>query len=97
MPTHDDKLDDLSLRLARMEESYRHLADMLERHATEEDEWRDTLSEALNGNGHPGIKTRLDRIERVAEGVSKHFWAVWSAVLAVGAPAVFDLFRKHPN
>jgi hypothetical protein len=93
----EDKLDDLALRLARIEENHKHLTRMLEGISEEGDKWRDTLSEALNGNGHPGIKTRLDRLEQFSDGLTKHFWAIWGSLLAVGVPALIDLFRKHSS
>ena len=37
-----------------------------------------TLMRAIHGNGEPGIKTRLDRVERSIATVSKVIWLVVS-------------------
>lgn len=95
MSVDENRFDDVTARLIRIEEQHKHLVTMLTGHIEHEEDWQEQMSEALNGNGKPGIKTRLDRLEQFHSGLIKHFWAIWVAVLGALAPAILDLFRTH--
>jgi hypothetical protein len=42
----------------------------------------ESIDYALHGNGEPGIKTRLDRLERAAEGRTWFRRTIWVALIA---------------
>ena len=50
----------------------------------------DEITYALNGNGTPGLKTRIDRLERLASG------GAWVFGL-VGGPVLIALFMLAVN
>lgn len=43
------------------------------------------LDEAIRGNGHPGIKTRLDILERGAKVQSRLAWLIIGAGITIAA------------
>lgn len=90
------RLDDISARLIRIEEQHKHLVTMLTGHIEQEEGWQEQMGEALNGNGKPGIKTRLDRLEQFHSGLVKHFMLIWGAVLTVVVPLVIEAIKGHP-
>ena len=50
----------------------------------------DEVLYALNGNGTPGLKTRIDRLERLASGMAWVFGMV-------GGPAIIAVFALLVN
>jgi hypothetical protein len=58
----------------------------------------DRLDEAIRGNGKPGLRQRLERLEE-AEGSRRRLtWIVIGAFVSAGASAVMQLFQvlaKH--
>ena len=48
----------------------------------------DRLDEAVRGNGKPGIRLRLDRLEQDAERQGKLIWLVLGAVVTASASGV---------
>lgn len=53
----------------------------------------DEIKEELRGNGTPGIKTRVDRIEQTEAKRGKQSLAVWGLIVAVLAQIVGGLLR----
>jgi len=57
----------------------------------------DRLDEAIRGtpgNGsHPGIQTRLDRLEQDAKRISRLVWLCLGALVAVGASNLSDVLH----
>jgi hypothetical protein len=58
----------------------------------------DRLDEAIRGNGRPGLRQRLERLEEAAASRSRLTWIVIGAFVSAGASAVMQLlqfFGKH--
>ena len=49
------------------------------------------LDSAVNGNGKPGLTTRVDRVERLASALTK---VVWLLAAAAGTAAIKILFDR---
>lgn len=47
---------------------------------------------ALNGNGVPGMKTRLDRLEQFQRTSAKVLWACVAAVVTLAVKAIATVF-----
>jgi len=50
----------------------------------------DRIEESLNGNGEPGFKTRVDRLEQSKKTGDRHFFLVYSLGIAAVVKGVFD-------
>jgi hypothetical protein len=64
----------------------RNLTNLIQTHIIKDEKFQSTIEELLNGNGKPGLKTRVDRIEQI-ELSRKWSWKVaWTAIVgtAVG-------------
>jgi hypothetical protein len=48
----------------------------------------DRLDEAIRGNGHPGIKVRLDRVEQDSKRQGKLVWLVVGAGITAAASGI---------
>lgn len=58
----------------------------------------DRMDESIRGNGQPGIKQRLERLEEAAASRSRLTWIVAGAFVSAGASAVMQLIQflgKH--
>ena len=58
----------------------------------------DRLDEAIRGNGQPGLKHRLERLEEAAASRQRLTWIVVGAFVSAGASTVMQLiqlFGKH--
>jgi len=58
----------------------------------------DRLDEAIRGNGKPGLRQRLERLEEAAASRSRLTWIVIGAFVSAGASAamqLFQIFGKH--
>lgn len=53
----------------------------LKENSRSQNEFHKKFDETMNGNGHPGIKTRVDRLEQNEERRAWHMRAVWVGVL----------------
>jgi hypothetical protein len=53
----------------------------------------DRLDEAIRGNGKPGLRQRLERLEEVAASRSRLTWIVIGAFVSAGASAVLQLIQ----
>lgn len=47
---------------------------------------------SLNGNGQPGLKTRIDRLENLTRTFLKALWVLFTAIAALATKAVVGLF-----
>lgn len=48
-----------------------------------------------NNNGHPGCKILLNQFREFRAGLASHFWALWTAILAVGGAVVVFYITRH--
>ncbi len=58
----------------------------------------DRLDEAIRGNGKPGLRQRLERLEETEGSRRRLTWIVIGAFVAAGASAVMEAFQvlaKH--
>jgi hypothetical protein len=53
----------------------------------------DRMDEAIRGNGHPGIKQRLERLEEAEDSRRRLSWIVIGAFVAAGASALMQLVQ----
>jgi hypothetical protein len=81
---------ELTARLARLEVQHEQIITLLSDASTRQRVWQESVSEALNGNGHPGIKTRLDRLEQAQVSRSKLLWAAISFAVTALCAALWD-------
>jgi len=51
------------------------------------------LDAAVNGNGRPGLATRVEAVERVTGGLTRSVWLLAAAAVAAGVKLVVD--RLH--
>lgn len=49
----------------------------------------------LNGNGSPGVKTRLDRLEQSYKKWARLVWVMLSAAATVIGHAIYQAWRGH--
>ena len=54
----------------------------------------DKMFDYLVGNGHPGLKTRIDRIEQHHANKEKHWIAIYTALVGLAIKSVWDWFNK---
>lgn len=47
---------------------------------------------SLNGNGTPGLKTRLDRLENLTRTMTKALWLLFASIVGLAAKALTALF-----
>lgn len=59
------------------------LVDLVKAHLADDKAAFDHLEEMLNGNGQPGLKTRLDRLEQTEEGRRWNLRTIWAALVAI--------------
>jgi len=83
-------MQDVKLQVARIvshleseRESRKEIRAMIEKH-----------THIIFGNGEPGFKTRLDRIEQSESNRTWHIRAVWAAILTMLARIGHDIFRQ---
>ncbi len=58
----------------------------------------DRLDEAIRGNGKPGLRQRLERLEEAEASRKRLTWIVLGAFVSAGASAVMQLLQflgKH--
>lgn len=58
----------------------------------------DRLDEAIRGNGTPGIKARLDRLEQIEAGRKRLTWTVVGACVSAAVASVMQILQmilKH--
>lgn len=53
----------------------------------------DHIDQWVNGNGVPGVKVRLDRIERSQTRTKGVLAAAWAAVVVLGAAAIGAIWK----
>jgi hypothetical protein len=41
------------------------------------------IDETINGNGNPGMKVRLDRLEQIEDGRRWNLRTIWGALVAI--------------
>ena len=53
----------------------------------------DRMDEAIRGNGHPGIKQRLERLEEAEDSRRRLTWITVGAFVSAGATTVMELIQ----
>ena len=53
----------------------------------------DRLDEAIRGNGEPGLKVRIDRLERAEAIRSRLLWLIAASTVTGAVSMVFQLLR----
>lgn len=76
-----------------LKERIEFLIGMITRHIEDDKKAFDKIDEAFDGNGHAGLKTRLDRLEQSAFHQRWAIRAFWVAVLGVSASYIGGLLR----
>ena len=54
----------------------------------------DKIDHTLHGNGSPGMKTRLDRLEQQNARSEKHFWTLWPALIGTAIVAAWEWVKN---
>src|ERR1700722_7675575 len=102
--THAARIDTLSAEADRLRKS-RHLADNqlqqmlvknpeIQLNLATQDSTLAKLYRTINGNGKPGLSTRVDRVERTAANLLRFGWIVIAAVATAAADVTLRL-RHH--
>ena len=58
-----------------------------------QDQTLNKLDAAVNGNGKPGLMTRVDRTERIISGLIKAVWLLTAAALTAAVRVVVERFN----
>lgn len=95
---NDDRLDDIQVVIADIKvRLFAHL-EIEEKQNAEIHELLKKHDQTLYGNGHPGLKTQVDRIEQREFDRSKHIAAMWTVIagilIAIGVQAFKVLIHK---
>jgi hypothetical protein len=55
-----------------------------------QDKTLNKLDASVNGNGRPGLLTRLDRVERLAAGLTRAVWLLTAAAVTAAVKFLID-------
>lgn len=95
--------DELYLEKLKIAERLQAVESTLITHTTKMDAWMektqkllDKHSEEIWGNGHPGLKTTVDRLNQLEDG--RRWWLRGFGISVVGllAKEIWSIFTKHP-
>lgn len=83
----DNQLVEIKIALAKLiaknDEVLRTLAEKVEEH-----------DELIHGNGHDGMKTKLERLMDRQDTQRWHFRAIWTAMIGIGARLLYGFFVR---
>ena len=89
--------EEIRADIAVLREQYAHIRQIIEDHISKEDIFQDQVRESLLGNGRPGIKTRLDRLEQQQVSRSKMFWLLAAGTATVLLDAAWQWIKRVRN
>ena len=71
----------MKVTLATLDQKLDYVLSKLEEHANQDRLDFTNIHTALDGNGSPGLKMRVDRLEQIESNRKWHIRALWSAMV----------------
>lgn len=95
MPDHQHpEINEIKLAIARLEVRFDDHIINEEKHQKQTVQTLDTILRLVRGNGHPGMGTRLDRLEQREAGRAKALWIALTAGIGAVAKLIVDAIRN---
>lgn len=71
-----------------------NLTELVKSHIVSDEKHFESLNMFINGNGAPGAKTRIDRLEQVEQGRTWNFRMLWTALVGTALTVALNWVWK---